>query len=418
MREPKLRKKKVGKHRYYYTEANGEAYFGKVGDVPFETARDHFREHLGRKQALVPVDALTVGKLFSTFLTWVKANRSDATYRRRKSDCSRFGRFVFGGQRLAELPALEVTGPMLEAWRDNLKADKVAEQKEENDRDKRGLDPQSLLHAETSIRHAFNWGCNNPSPESLLPVTFLPFRSVERTKVDPKGLTEADLLKDAEVDALLEAAQFDVDQFRRWGIEKHIEKHGRNGMRPFKDSFVDMIRIYHATGARTSELAVARVRQFSARSRQIVLGKHKRSKTQKVATVRHINLGDEAIKLLQQRCDGRGEDEFIFMTAWNKPWTKKTVNRRLHSVGRIARALGHNVRKGVTAYDFRHLWISDALMSGVDIITVAKMAGTSVKMIETVYGHFRTDHFAEAQRRLERVRKKRRQKAKKKAAKK
>jgi hypothetical protein len=70
MREPKLRKKKVGKHRYYYTEANGEAYFGKVGDVPFETARDHFREHLGRKQALDADDALTVGKLFSTFLTW------------------------------------------------------------------------------------------------------------------------------------------------------------------------------------------------------------------------------------------------------------------------------------------------------------------------------------------------------------
>ena len=34
MREPKLRKKKVGKHRYYYTEANGGAYFGKVGDIP------------------------------------------------------------------------------------------------------------------------------------------------------------------------------------------------------------------------------------------------------------------------------------------------------------------------------------------------------------------------------------------------
>jgi hypothetical protein len=99
--EPKLCKKKVGKHRYY-TEANGEAYFGKVGDVPFETAKDHFREHLGRKQALEPVDALTVGKLFSTFLTWVKANRSDPTYRRRKSDCSRFGRFVCGGQHLAD----------------------------------------------------------------------------------------------------------------------------------------------------------------------------------------------------------------------------------------------------------------------------------------------------------------------------
>jgi integrase len=408
MRQSKLRKKKVGKHVYWYTEANGAAYFGKVGEVPYETAREHFRQHLGRKQALDPVDALTVGRLFEGFLTWVKANRSDVQYRRRQRDCSRFARFVYGGRRLADIPALEVTGAMLEAWRENLKARKVEGPEEDNDRDKRGLDPQSLLHAETSIRHAFNWGCKNPSPDSLLPVTFRPFRGVERTKVDPKGLTEADLLTDAEVDALLEAATFDVDQFRRWGIEKHIEKHGRTGMRPCKDSFGDMIRVYHATGARTSELALARVRQFSARSRQIVLGKHKRSNTEKVASVRHINLSDEAMAILQRRCDGRPPDEVIFMTAWGRPWTKKTLNTRLHSVERIARALGHTIREGVTAYAFRHLWISDALMSGVDIVTAAKMAGTSVRMIESVYGHFRTDHYADAQRRLDLARRERR----------
>ena len=34
MRELKLRKKKVGKHAYWYTEANSEAYFDKVGEVP------------------------------------------------------------------------------------------------------------------------------------------------------------------------------------------------------------------------------------------------------------------------------------------------------------------------------------------------------------------------------------------------
>ena len=182
-------------------------------------------------------------------------------------------------------------------------------------------------------------------------------------------------------------------------------------MRPCKDSFGDMIRVYHATGARTSELAQARVRQFSARSRQIVLGKHKRSNTEAVATVRHINLSDEAMEILRRRCEGRQPDEVIFMTAWGKPWTKKTVNTRLHSVERIARALGHAVRQGVTAYDFRHLWISDALMSGVDIVTAAKMAGTSVRMIESVYGHFRTDHYADAQRRLDLARKERRLKA-------
>jgi hypothetical protein len=47
-------------------------------------------------------------------------------------------------------------------------------------------------------------------------------------------------------------------------------------------------------------------------------------------------------------------------------------------------------------------------MSGVDIVTAAKMAGTSVRMIESVYGHFRTDHYAEAQRRLDLARQARR----------
>lgn len=42
-------------------------------------------------------------------------------------------------------------------------------------------------------------------------MTFRPFRGVERTHVGLKELTGADLLADGEVDALLEAATFDVD---------------------------------------------------------------------------------------------------------------------------------------------------------------------------------------------------------------
>ena len=413
MRQPKLRNKKVGRHRYWYTEANGGAYFGKVGEVPHEHAKEEFRKHLGQKQALAQVDALTVGKLFVEFLAWVQDHRSASQYSRRKRDTSRFARFVYGGRRLADIPATDVTGPMLTAWLKNLAAPKAVPDAEENDRDKRGLDPQTLLHAETSIRHAFNWGCKYPDPDSFLPVTFRPFRGVERTKPGRKELTEADLLLDSEVDALLEAATLDVDQFRRWGIEKHIEKHGRTGMRPCKDRFADMLRVYHATGAWTSELAVARVRQFSSRSRQIVLGQHKRSNTEGVKTVRHITLGDEAMEILQRLCAGRQPDDFIFVTAWGKPWTKKTVNTRLHSVERIARALGHHVRKGITAYDFRHLRISEGLMTGLEALTVARMAGTSLRMIESVYGHFRTDHFADAQRRVDQARRERREKAKK-----
>ncbi len=401
MRQPRLRKKKVGKHTYWYTEANGGAYFGKVGEVSYQDAKRHFGDHIKEKQAPTQNEVLPVGRLLSSFLSWVQENRSDAQYRRRRRDCSRFGRFVYQGRRLADILAVEVTGAMLEAWRDNLKSRKQEGAEDENDRDKRGLDPQSLLHAETSVRHAFNWGSRHNSPNTLLPADFRPFSGIERTKVPAKALTEADLLTEIEVEALLDAARFDVDQFRRWGIERHVEKHGTKNMRPSKDTFGDMLRVYYATGARTTELAQARVRDFSARSRQIILREHKRARTQREATPRHINLNDTALEILGRLCKDRDGEEFIFQRPWGKPWTKKTLNTRLRSVRRIAVSLGSKVREDVTVYDFRHLWISEAMMAGVDLITVARMAGTSVRMIETVYGHFRMDHFAEAQRRLE-----------------
>ena len=61
----------------------------------------------------------------------------------------------------------------------------------------------------------------------------------------------------------------------------------------------------------------------------------------------------------------------------------------------------------MTIYSFRHLWISEMLMAGVDIATVAKMAGTSIAMIEKVYGHFTNDHFRQAQQQLDDARRKR-----------
>jgi hypothetical protein len=47
-------------------------------------------------------------------------------------------------------------------------------------------------------------------------------------------------------------------------------------------------------------------------------------------------------------------------------------------------------------YFFRHLWISEMLMAGVDVLLVARMAGTSVAMNERVYGHFRNQSYQDA----------------------
>ena len=44
---------------------------------------------------------------------------------------------------------------------------------------------------------------------------------------------------------------------------------------------------------------------------------------------------------------------------------------------------------------------------GNDAATVARMAGTSIAMIERVYGHFRNQHLLDAQARLDQLRQQR-----------
>ena len=52
-----------------------------VGEVPYADAKEHFGRHLNKKQAPAEVgtdtEVLTVGRLFSSFLAWVKENRGD-----------------------------------------------------------------------------------------------------------------------------------------------------------------------------------------------------------------------------------------------------------------------------------------------------------------------------------------------------
>jgi hypothetical protein len=47
---------------------------------------------------------------------------------------------------------------------------------------------------------------------------------------------------------------------------------------------------------------------------------------------------------------------------------------------------GAGVARPARPYDMRASFISDALHAGVPVFTVAKVAGTSVRMIERTYG--------------------------------
>ena len=73
--------------------------------------------------------------------------------------------------------------------------------------------------------------------------------------------------------------------------------------------------------------------------------------------------------------------------AWNKDAWK-------HPIKDAARAA--SLPASVTAYTLRHSTITDLVVGGLDLLTVAQISGTSVRMIERHYGHLRADRAAAA----------------------
>jgi integrase len=391
---PKLRKKKVREQLWWYTDAGGSAtYFGKVDEVPFADANKQFAEHitnLSDGTASHKRGTLTAGELMDAFLGWMQANRSGRSYGGRKTHCNRFGAFKVDGKPLHEFPADRVRGSDLEKWLAHLKA--------------KGYGAQTRRHAATSIRHCWNWAtkhCPDGSNTKYLSPSFRPFSGVEQPYVPPKLLTEDKLMTKAEREALFAAAEIDLDTLHRFG-----QKTSREGeANPYR-AFADMLRCYHATGARTDELVQCRVEDVQFRTGQVVLGKHKRSKTQREPTIRNITLNSEALAIFKRLCDGKKPSDFVFLHSDRKPYHRRSIPERFNRVKEVAalKELG-TVRDEITIYSFRDLWISEALMAGVDIATVARMAGTSIAMIERVYGHFRNSHLHDAQAKVDKFRK-------------
>ena len=85
---------------------------------------------------------------------------------------------------------------------------------------------------------------------------------------------------------------------------------------------------------------------------------------------------------LLSRADGK---------AWNKDAWKGPVKTAAEAA---------KLPDGTAAYTLRHSVISDLVHDGLDLLTVAQIAGTSVAMIERHYAHLRSDVAAVALTRL------------------
>lgn len=388
-RPAKLRKK----NGYWMTKAGGsETYLGKIADVSYTDARRLFLDHLKSTtdQRRTRKAALSSEVLCDLHLDWLQKERSRDLYKQRQYLLSKWCDFEVGTganrAAIGDVAAIRVTAEDLLAWKDHLAGQQ--------------LSSTTIQHALAAVKSCWYWGATH----GHLPQDFKPFRTVEKIKIAPKAITEEDLLRTEERDALFQWADADLGRIRDKKTGKYRKRklsEYRSGEQNPYAGFSDLLRCYYHTGARTSELADAFVKDLQVRSRKLVLRSHKRTRTMKVPDVRVITLNAEAFAILQRQCQGKKPEDSIFTQGNRHPWNKDLLDERFRKVRELA-----GVPENITIYDFRHLWISEAIMAGVDIFTVAKMAGTSVKMIEQTYGHLRGTHLEDAQRRLDQARSK------------
>jgi integrase len=136
----------------------------------------------------------------------------------------------------------------------------------------------------------------------------------------------------------------------------------------------DLIQAVMLTGARAGELVGARVAAFDARTHSITL-------TGKTGT-RTIPLSADASTLFTSRAKNKLPRAFLLTRDDGRHWSHSDWDELVRDAATRA-----ELPKGVCLYTLRHSWITAALTEGMSALTVAKLAGTSLAMIDRNYGH-------------------------------
>lgn len=152
----------------------------------------------------------------------------------------------------------------------------------------------------------------------------------------------------------------------------------RNLLEKCPDDLRQLCEALLHTGARPGELANMNVGDFHRDHKTITL-------TGKTGT-RTVPTSDAAAALFVRLSGNRLANEPMVTTAYGRRWKRdawKDMIRRACADAGLAST--------VVLYSLRHTSISELLLSGIDVFTVAKITGTSIEMIERNYGHLRND---------------------------
>lgn len=132
---------------------------------------------------------------------------------------------------------------------------------------------------------------------------------------------------------------------------------------------------------RPGTLAKATASDFDRTNRTLLL------RSDKAKSGRKIPLSQKAVRLIEQQLQGKPPNAPIFSRVDGREWDKDSWKRPVKCVVKSS-----GLPSEATLYTLRHSVITDLVTGGLDLFTVATLAGTSIRMIEKHYGHLRQEH--------------------------
>ena len=136
---------------------------------------------------------------------------------------------------------------------------------------------------------------------------------------------------------------------------------------------------------RPGALAQLTVGDFDARTQTLMI------KRDKANEGRQIYMPATTSTTLREQAKGKLPTAPLFMRADGSAWNKDSWKGPIKEAARAA-----DLAESTTAYTLRHSTITDLVTGGLDLLTVAQISGTSVRMIEKHYGHLQRTRAAAA----------------------
>lgn len=138
---------------------------------------------------------------------------------------------------------------------------------------------------------------------------------------------------------------------------------------------------------RPGALAKLLVEQFVPQTSTLVMLSGK----DKAKPKRFVPLPPVTAEFFSEMVKGKAPTDPIFNRADGKRWTRDSWNMPIKEA-----VIAAGLPPQTVAYTLRHSTITDLVIGGLPILTIAQIAGTSSKMIEEHYGHLRAGASVEA----------------------